>query len=104
MAPQHAGHGRAKKSSAEPHDPPPPRKETRPQDAIVDSKGMIWYTDFGKMIVGKLDPKTAKVTEYQAPIVKPGFPVGMLEVEVDKAGDVWLGTMLQGAFARFNQA
>jgi len=79
-----------------------PRKETMPHDAIVDAKGMVWYTDFGKMVVGTLDPKTAKVTEYQAPIVKPGFPVGILEVEVDKAGDVWLGTMLQGAFARFN--
>jgi len=40
-----------------------PRKETMPHDAIVDSKGMVWYTDFGKMVVGKLDPKTAKVTE-----------------------------------------
>jgi virginiamycin B lyase len=81
-----------------------PRRETMPHDAIVDAKGMVWYTDFGKMILGKLDPKTAQVTEYAAPVLKPGFPVGMLEVDADKAGDIWLGMMLQGGIARFNPA
>ncbi len=67
-----------------------PRRETMPHDVVVDAKGMVWYTDFGKQYVGRLDPKTAEVTEFQVPVLKPGFPLGILEVDTDKAGDVWL--------------
>ncbi len=81
-----------------------PRKETMPHDVVVDSKGMVWYTDFGKQYIGKLDPKTAQVSEVQVPMLKPGFPVGMLEVDSDKAGDIWLAMMLQGGIARYNPA
>src|SRR6266404_9298691 len=42
-----------------------PRRETMPHDVVVDAKGMVWYTDFGKQYVGRLDPKTAEVTEFQ---------------------------------------
>ena len=79
-----------------------PRPETMPHDAVVDSNGMVWYTDFGQQFIGKLDPKTAKVTEYKAPELKTGFPLGMLEVDLDKAGDVWLAMMLQAGVARFD--
>jgi virginiamycin B lyase len=79
-----------------------PRKETMPHDVVVDSKGMVWYTDFGKQYIGKLDPKTAQVTEVQVPMLKPGFPMGILEVDADKAGDIWLAMMLQGGIARYN--
>jgi streptogramin lyase len=79
-----------------------PRPETMPHDAVVDSNGMVWYTDFGQQYIGKLDPKTAKVTEYKVTELKPGFPVGMLEVDLDKAGDVWLAMMLQAGVARFD--
>jgi streptogramin lyase len=81
-----------------------PRRETMPHDVVVDAKGMVWYTDFGKQYVGRLDPKTAEVTEFQVPVLKPGFPLGILEVDTDKAGDVWLAMMLQGGVARFNPA
>ena len=30
---------------------------------IVDSQGMVWYASFGEQILGKLDPKTGKITE-----------------------------------------
>jgi virginiamycin B lyase len=81
-----------------------PRKETMPHDVVVDAKGMVWYTDFGKQYVGRLDPKTAQVKEWEIPVLKPGFPVGTLEVDMDKAGDIWLAMMLQGGIARFNPA
>jgi streptogramin lyase len=81
-----------------------PRRETMPHDVVVDAKGMVWYTDFGKQYVGRLDPKTAQVSEFQVPVLKPGFPLGMLEIDSDKAGDIWLGMMLQGGIARFNPA
>jgi streptogramin lyase len=66
-----------------------PRRETMPHDVVVDVKGMVWYTDFGKQYLGRLDPKTAQVTEFQVPVLKPGFPLGM---------------MLQGGIARFSPA
>jgi virginiamycin B lyase len=79
-----------------------PRPETMPHDAVVDANGMVWYTDFGQQYLGKLDPKTAKVTEYKVPELKQGFPVGMLEVDLDKDGNPWLAMMLQAGVARFD--
>src|SRR5260370_12794331 len=75
-----------------------------PHGVVGRFEGMVWYTDFGKQYVGRLDPKTAQVSEFQVPVLKPGFPLGMLEIDSDKAGDIWLGMMLQGGIARFNPA
>jgi streptogramin lyase len=80
-----------------------PRPETLPHDAVADAQGMIWYGDFGSAYLGMLDPKTGKVVEYQLPVTKPGAPVGSLDVQMDKKGDIWMGTMFQGALARFDR-
>src|SRR5215470_8317328 len=79
-----------------------PRKTIEPHDVIVDRDGMVWYSDFGAMFLGKLDPKTGKVTEWPVPELKPGYPTGMLDLEEDKDGQFWLGMMFQGALARFD--
>jgi hypothetical protein len=80
-----------------------PRQDSMPHDAIVDSEGMVWYGDFGNQYLGRLDPKTGKAVEYPVPILKKGFPLGALDVELDKAGDVWLGMMVQGGLAKFDK-
>jgi streptogramin lyase len=74
-----------------------------PHDVILDSEGMVWYSDFGQQFLGKLDPKTSKVTEYSVPMLKPTFPTGMLDLELDKSGDIWIGLMLQGGIAKFDR-
>lgn len=79
-----------------------PRPVTEPHDVILDSHGMAWYTDFGTQVLGELDPRSGKVTEYKVPTLKPGYANGELDLEVDKAGDLWLGMMLQGGVAEFN--
>ncbi len=80
-----------------------PREDSVPHDLIVDSKGQVWYADGGWMYVGKLDPKTAKVTEYPIPGFKPENPVGMEDVELDKNGNLWIAIMNQGnKFMKFN--
>jgi virginiamycin B lyase len=79
-----------------------PRPETLPHDAVADAKGMIWYGDFGTHVLGVLDPKSGKVTEYKLPITKPGAPQGSLDVVLDKQGNIWLGTMYQGSLAKFD--
>jgi streptogramin lyase len=80
-----------------------PRKETLPHDAAVDSHGMVWYGDFGTHMLGMLDPKTGKATEYPLPITKPGAPLGSLDLVLDKQENIWMGTMYQGSLAKFDR-
>ncbi len=80
-----------------------PRSEAMPHDAVVDGDGMVWYSDFGSLYLGKLDPKTAKAVEWPVPVAKPGAPTGMLDVNFDPEGNVWLGLMYQGSIAKFDR-
>ncbi len=79
-----------------------PRPTAMPHDVIMDEHGTVWYTDFGEQYIGKLDPKTGKVTDLPVPELKPGYPVGLLDIEEDKSGEFWLGMMFQGALAKFD--
>jgi len=79
-----------------------PRQDSLPHDLTVDSKGMVWYNDAGWQYVGKLDPKTAEVVEYSVPKIKPDYPVGMLDMQADKSGNLWLAMMDQGKIASFD--
>ena len=44
-----------------------PRPTIEPHDVILDKDGIAWYSNFGEQSIGKLDPKTGKVTEYPVP-------------------------------------
>ncbi len=79
-----------------------PRPEALPHDAAMDSKGMVWYSDFGSQFLGKLDPKTGKIVEYRVPLMDPKAPTGSLDVGFDPNGNIWLGTMYQGVIAKFD--
>jgi len=79
-----------------------PRPTIEPHDVILD-KGRVWFSDFGEMYFGSLDPKTGKLTEYPLPTLKQGYPVGLLDLETDKKGNFWLGAMFQGALAKFDR-
>jgi virginiamycin B lyase len=81
-----------------------PRKQIQPHDAIVDADGMVWFTHFGEQFLGKLDPKTGQVSEYPLPVIKPGYPIGTLDLETDKAGNLWIAMMYQGGVAKFDKA
>ncbi len=80
-----------------------PRKTIEPHDVIVDSDGMVWYSDFGALFVGKMDPRTGKVTEYPIPKIKEGFPVGTLDLETDRDGNLWVAMMYQGGVAKLDK-
>jgi len=80
-----------------------PRKQIQPHDAIVDSDGMVWFTHFGEQFLGKLDPKSGRVSEYPLPVIKPGYPIGTLDLETDKAGNLWIAMMYQGSVAKFDK-
>jgi virginiamycin B lyase len=79
-----------------------PRPTIEPHDVILDSKGTVWYTNFGEQFLGKMDPKTGATSEIALPEFKKGFPVGTLDLGIDKAGDIWVGMMFQGAIAKFD--
>ena len=80
-----------------------PRPTIQPHDVIVDSEGFAWFCNFGEQTLGKLDPRTGRVTEYRVPELKPGFPTGALSVRFDRDHNLWLGMMFQGGIARFDR-
>jgi virginiamycin B lyase len=79
-----------------------PRETISPHDVIVDSEGIAWYSSFGEQNLGRLDPKTGKVTEFPIDVHKPGFPTGLLGLRSDRAGNLWLGNMYQATIVKFD--
>ena len=80
-----------------------PNPLIEPHDVMLDREGTVWYSDFGQMFLGKMDPKTGKVTQYPIPENKKGFPVGTLNLEFDKDDNPWVGVMYQSAIAKFDK-
>jgi len=80
-----------------------PNALIQPHDVMLDRAGNVWYSDFGQMFLGRMDPKTGKVTQYPIPVVKPGWPVGTLDLEIDKDDNPWVGVMYQSAIAKYDR-
>jgi len=80
-----------------------PQRTRQPHDVIVDSHGLAWYASFGEQILGRLDPRTGTVTEFDVPLLKPKMPTGILAVRFDEDENVWLGMQFQGGVARFDR-
>jgi virginiamycin B lyase len=80
-----------------------PNRLIQPHDVMLDHDGTVWYSDFGQMFLGKMDPVTGKVTQYPIPETKKGYPVGTLNLEIDKDNNPWIGVMYQSAIAKFDR-
>ena len=80
-----------------------PRRLIQPHDVIVDEQGMIWFSHFAEQFLGKMDPKTGQVWEFPIPVLKPGYPVGTLDLKSDRQGNLWIGMMYQAGVARFDK-
>lgn len=80
-----------------------PRETISPHDVVVDADGIAWYSSFGEQNLGRLDPKTGKVTEFPIPEHKPGFPTGGLGLRLDRTGNLWLGNMYQATIVNFDR-
>ena len=79
-----------------------PRPTIEPHDVVLGHDGMAYYSNFGEQNIGRLDPKTGKVTEFALPELKQGWPQGSLGLRADRDGNLWLGMMYQGAVGRFD--
>src|SRR5262249_50157602 len=80
-----------------------PRSTIQPHDVLVDDQGIAWYSSFGLQALGRLDPKTGKVTEFPVALRKPGFPTGLLGLRSDKEGNLWMGNMYQAQIVKFDR-
>jgi virginiamycin B lyase len=80
-----------------------PKPTRQPHDVIVDSEGTAWFASFGEQILGKLDPRTGKVTEYPIPVLKPLSPTGILGLRFDADENLWLGMQFQAGVAKFDR-
>jgi len=79
-----------------------PRETIEPHDVIVGDGGTVWFSSFGEQNLGRLDPKTGKVSEFAIPEHKPGFPTGLLGLRPDPEGNLWFGNMYQATIAKFD--
>jgi streptogramin lyase len=66
-----------------------PRLEMATHDVSGDAQGNIWYSTHRSSFVGKLDPKTGKVTEYHVPLPDKDALPGTHWIHVDRNGTVW---------------
>jgi len=80
-----------------------PNPLIEPHDVVLDREGTVWYSDFGQMFLGRLDPRTGQVIQYPIPETKKGWPVGTLDLEIDQDGNPWIGLMYQSAIAKFDR-
>jgi virginiamycin B lyase len=80
-----------------------PNKLIEPHDVVLDHEGNVWYSDFGQMFIGEMDPKTGAVTQYPIPVTKPGYSLGTLDLHIDKDDNPWVGVMYQSAIAKFDR-
>jgi virginiamycin B lyase len=78
-----------------------PRPDSQPHDVVMDAGGMAWYCDFMDGIVGRLNPLTGEVKEWQDPEVKPGYPGGFQQFQMDPEGNLWLTRHEFPGFAEF---
>ncbi len=79
-----------------------PRKTIAPHDAVPGRDGMIWYSNFTENFLGRVDPATGAHSEWAYPVIKPGFPMGALDLEKDAEGNWWLAPVFQTGLVRFD--
>jgi len=59
----------------------------RPRRVGATSNGLVYYSDYSRGFLGRLDPVTGKVEEWALPAREGSAPYGMA---VDKHGRVWV--------------
>jgi virginiamycin B lyase len=73
-----------------------PGELSLPHDVAVGQRGFIWYNDFQRELVGRLNPLTGETKEWSLPTLRPGFPEGLLTIKIDKDGNAWIPRFFQG--------
>ncbi|MBV8911929.1 MAG: hypothetical protein JOZ05_02680, partial [Acetobacteraceae bacterium] len=75
-----------------------PTPGSRPHDPLATHDGMIWYTGHMAGLLGRLDPKTGKFTEFRPETPNSG-PHGLVE---DHDGNIWFTENFAGAIGKLD--
>jgi sugar lactone lactonase YvrE len=81
-----------------------PRKNIMPHDVIVDSDGMVWYSDFGALFIGKMDPQNRQghgISDSENQ--RRASRRHARSSRKDQEGNVWVAMMYQGGVARLDK-
>jgi virginiamycin B lyase len=72
-------------------------------DAVVAGDGKIYFSDATtpERTLGKLDPKTGRVTNYKL-ADKDGFAIATHGAAVDPSGNIWLTNNTEGSILKFD--
>ena len=72
-------------------------------DHVVDLQGYVWFSDnvTPKRSIGKLDPRTGRVTDYTH-LSEKGVPVDVHDINVDQVGNIWFNNGKDGSVDKFN--
>jgi virginiamycin B lyase len=63
-----------------------PAAAARPRRLEVGADGMVWYTDYPRGYLGRLNPATREVREWRSPSGTGSAPYG---ITIAKDGRVW---------------
>jgi virginiamycin B lyase len=75
-----------------------PTKGSRPHDPLAMPDGSLWYTGHRASVLGRLDPKTGKITEYHTKTPISG-PHGLT---ADKDGNIWYTGNFKGYIGKLD--
>ncbi|MBV9081303.1 MAG: hypothetical protein JOZ62_01405, partial [Acidobacteriaceae bacterium] len=67
------------------HEYPLPDPQARPRRVAISPDDVIWYSDYARGYLGRLDPATGKVTEWPSPGGSKSQPYGITFLK----GAVW---------------
>ena len=62
-----------------------PNAESRPRRIAITADDAVWYADYSRGYLGRLDTKTGKVTEWPSPGGPKSQPYGITAIE----GIIW---------------
>ena len=62
-----------------------PDPASRPRRLAIDAQDNVWYSDYARGFLGKLDPATSEVKEWASPAGPASQPYGIAVID----GKVW---------------
>ena len=81
-----------------------PYTDWQPHDAVLDSDGMVYFTDFSSPRFGRLDPHTGKVTEWEDLDKRWGYrQQGFQCMQFDSKGNPWIARHSENGISEFDR-
>lgn len=79
-----------------------PDAQIEPHDVAVRNE-RVWWGDFAGPLVGLLDSRTGEDKTYTISLIRPGYPINSVDIEIDREGNPWFALMWQGAIGKLDR-